>query len=161
MSINLSLLYPPRVSTFTGNIKLMNMAPAGWLTCDGSAVSRTTFANLFSVIGTTYGAGDGSTTFNVPEMRGRNPMGAGSGPGLSTRSLGQTGGEERHSLTISTTPSHTHTALTRTSGTWSGTTNLQGAPGGAPYQRYTDTFGSNGSHNNVQPYRVFKFMIKT
>lgn len=54
-------------------------APTGWLLEDGSAVSRTTYATLFAVIGTTYGAGDGSTTFNVPDSRGRAAIGAGTG----------------------------------------------------------------------------------
>jgi microcystin-dependent protein len=56
-------------------------APSGWLVCDGSAVSRTTFANLFSVIGTVYGVGDGSTTFNLPDFQGRSPKGVGTSSG--------------------------------------------------------------------------------
>lgn len=60
-------------------------APAGWLLCDGAAVSRTTYANLFTVIGTTYGAGDGSTTFNLPDFRGIFPKGA----GTTNRAAGQ------------------------------------------------------------------------
>lgn len=54
-------------------------APDYWLLCDGSAVSRTTYANLFAVIGSTFGAGDGSTTFNLPDLRGRTPIGVGTG----------------------------------------------------------------------------------
>ena len=59
-------------SNFTGMIApfAMSTAPSGWLTCDGSAVSRSTHSNLFSAIGTTWGTGDGSTTFNVPDLRG-------------------------------------------------------------------------------------------
>lgn len=69
-------------------------APAGHLLCNGAAVSRTTYADLFAVIGTTYGAGDGSTTFNVPDMRGRFPLGkAASGTGST---LGGTGGAIDH-----------------------------------------------------------------
>lgn len=52
-------------------------APSGWLLCDGSAVSRTTYSTLFAVVGTTYGVGDGSTTFNIPDLQGRFPMGKG------------------------------------------------------------------------------------
>lgn len=52
-------------------------APKGWLICDGSAVSRTTYSNLYSVIGTTYGSGDGSTTFNLPDLREATPKGTG------------------------------------------------------------------------------------
>jgi microcystin-dependent protein len=68
--------------------------PGGYLPCDGAAVSRTTYAALFAVIQTAYGAGDGSTTFNVPDMQGRFPMGVGSGSGLTPRALGSQGGAE-------------------------------------------------------------------
>lgn len=83
--------------------------PAGWLLCDGSAVSRTTYATLFGAIGTTWGVGDGSTTFNLPDFRGRSTVGAGTGAGLSTRPLGQTGGEENHILTAAEGAIHSHT----------------------------------------------------
>lgn len=98
---------------------------AGWLLADGSAVSRTTYATLFAVVGTTYGAGDGSTTFNLPDLRGRMPMGAGTGTGLNAsgtgaptgtaqtaRARGDWGGEETHLLTgaESGTSAHGHTA---------------------------------------------------
>ena len=93
--------------------------PAGWLLCDGSAVSRTTYAVLFAAIGTTWGAGDGSTTFNLPDLRGRAPIGAGKGSGLTARTLGDSVGVETHAhggKTGSTTlnanqsglPAHTH-----------------------------------------------------
>lgn len=83
-------------------------APANWLLCDGSAVSRTTYAGLFAIIGTTFGAGDGSTTFNVPDSRGRMLKGTGSGAGLATYSLGGTGGAEAFTP-AGTVASHTHT----------------------------------------------------
>lgn len=71
-------------------------APTGWLMCDGSAVSRTDYATLFNVIGTTYGAGDGSTTFNLPDMRGRVAVGVGDGTATehTTHTLGEQGGRE-------------------------------------------------------------------
>lgn len=78
-------------------------APLGWLMCDGAAVSRTTYAALFAVIGTTYGAGNGSTTFNVPDLRNRVPVGSG-----STYTRGQTGGAATVTLTSSQMPGHTH-----------------------------------------------------
>lgn len=86
-------------------------APTGYLLCDGSAVSRTTFSALFAVIGTTYGVGDGSTTFNVPDLRGRAPIGVGTGTGLTARTLAGTLGEETHLLTgaESGVPVHNHT----------------------------------------------------
>lgn len=83
-------------------------APAGFLLCNGQAVSRTTYSGLFSVIGTTYGAGDGSTTFNLPDARGRTAIGAGAGSGLTNRVLAATGGAETHTLTQAETPLKSH-----------------------------------------------------
>ena len=74
-----------------------NAAPSGFLLCDGSAVSRTTYATLYSYLGgaaSVWGQGDGSTTFNVPDFRSRAPVGAGTGPGLSARALGGSGGAQ-------------------------------------------------------------------
>lgn len=79
------------------------VAPENYLFCDGSAVSRTTYATLFGVIGTTFGAGDGSTTFNVPDLSGRVPLGV-----SSTHLLGSTGGSETVTLTEQELPSHVH-----------------------------------------------------
>ena len=85
-------------------------ARVGAVLCDGRAVSRSdpTYAALFAAIGTTYGTGDGSTTFNVPNYLGRTLVAAGQGAGLSNRALGSTFGEETHSLSIYEMPSHTH-----------------------------------------------------
>jgi microcystin-dependent protein len=79
-------------------------APSGFLMCDGSDVSRTTYADLFSVIGSAFGTGDGSTTFNLPNLSGRVPVGSTSGMAFAS-----TGGEESHTLTSSEIPEHTHT----------------------------------------------------
>lgn len=88
-------------------------APSGFLACDGSAVSRTTYAKLFSAIGTGWGTGDGTTTFNVPDLRGRALIGAGTGSGLSARTLGtQNIGEETHILSTGEMPSHNHGGAT-------------------------------------------------
>ncbi len=78
-------------------------APIGWLLCDGAAVSRTTYAALFAVLGTTYGAGDGSTTFNVPNLQNRVPVGSG-----GTYARGVTGGASTVTLTTGQIPSHDH-----------------------------------------------------
>lgn len=78
-------------------------APQGYLLCDGSAVSRTDYAALFTAIGTTYGVGDGSTTFNVPDLSGRVVLGV-----SQSHALGTTGGEETHTLTEQELPAHSH-----------------------------------------------------
>lgn len=91
-------------------------APTGWLLCDGSAVSRTTYARLFAVIGTTYGVGDGSTTFNLPDLQGRVPVGYDSGQ-TEFDALGETGGTKTHTLTTGEMPSHSHSHTHSFSGT--------------------------------------------
>lgn len=96
-------------------------APANWLLCAGQAVSRTDYAALFAVVGTTYGSGNGSTTFNLPDLRGRvvageDDMGGtaanrltSGGSGITGTTLGAAGGAETHTLTSAQMPSHTHT----------------------------------------------------
>ena len=86
------------IATFAGSVP-----PAGWLPCDGSAVSRTDYATLFAVVGTTYGAGDGSTTFNLPDLSGRVVIGV-----SGTHALGSTGGSETVTLTSDQLPAHSH-----------------------------------------------------
>lgn len=78
-------------------------APSQWLLCDGSAVSRNLYASLFNVIGTTYGTGDGSTTFNVPDMRGRLPRGV-----SGSYALASTGGADTVNLIATDLPYHAH-----------------------------------------------------
>ena len=85
-----------------------NAAPAGWLLCNGAMVSRTLYANLFAAIGTTWGIGDGFSTFTLPDLRSRSIVGSGQGTGLSNRILGQSLGEETHLLTTSEMPAHAH-----------------------------------------------------
>ena len=80
-----------------------SVAPSGFLMCDGSAVSRSTYSDLFEAIGTTYGAGDGSTTFGLPDLSGRVVIGV-----SSTHALSSTGGEENHTLLSSEMPEHSH-----------------------------------------------------
>lgn len=94
----------------TGGITMYGAgsAPTGWLLCDGSAVSRTTYAGLFAVISDTYGVGNGTTTFNLPNLKGRVPVGRDSGDS-SFDVLGETDGAKTHTLTTSEMPSHTHT----------------------------------------------------
>ncbi|MBE6159928.1 MAG: hypothetical protein E7157_02650 [Lactobacillales bacterium] len=87
--------------------------PSGYLECNGQAVSRTTYSKLYSVIGTTYGSGDGSTTFNLPNLSGRVAVGKGTGTDTNSTSKtftqGLKGGEYSHALSVAELPSHTHT----------------------------------------------------
>jgi microcystin-dependent protein len=86
----------------TGSMQMFGgtTAPAGWLICDGSAVSRTTYADLFAVTNIAYGSGDGSTTFNLPDMRGRMPIGVNGGD-LDFKGRGFTGGGKTHNHPLS------------------------------------------------------------
>lgn len=154
-------------------------SPSGWLLCDGSAVSRTTYSALFSVVGTTYGVGNGSTTFNVPDLRGRVAVGYGQGSGLTNRTMANTGGAETHTLTTTEMPSHNHgvndPAHSHTYQTFDSIGgaigNVNGTNAGGRYYNqntygaYTGISiqyaGSNGAHNNMQPYVVVNFIIKT
>jgi microcystin-dependent protein len=146
-------------------------APSGWLLCDGSAVSRTTYSALFAIISTTYGSGDGSTTFNLPDLRGRVPIGFGQGSGLTNRNMANTGGAETHTLTTSEMPSHTHNDSGHThaipGGTFGGsggyTANDTATSGRSTYTGYANiqAAGGGGAHNNMQPFVVVNFVIKT
>ncbi|MFL5743243.1 MAG: phage tail protein [Niastella sp.] len=93
-----------------GEIRLwtVSYAPDNWIFCDGRSLSISDYPFLFQLIGTTYG-GDGFTTFNVPDLQSRVPIGAGQGPGLPNYTLGQTGGKEKNTLIVDNLPTHTHT----------------------------------------------------
>jgi len=141
--------------------------PVDWLLCDGSAVSRGgTYAELFAAIGTTYGAGDGSTTFNVPDLRGRFPLGQDDMGGSSADRvtageadiLGQGSGEETHTLTISEMPSHSHSISTYPSPGGSGS--LATGANVAGGTSSTNSTGSSQAHNNMQPYVTLNYIIK-
>jgi microcystin-dependent protein len=140
--------------------------PPGWLKADGSEVSRTQFAALFAATNTTYGAGNGSTTFNLPDLRGRFPVGVGQGPGLTNRSLGASGGEERHTLTIAEMPSHEHALAMRVpttspfdNGTHTSysqrTANFDNDQGGVVKPE-----GGSQPHNNMPPFIGLNYIIK-
>lgn len=165
-------------------------APTGWLICDGAAVSRATYAALFAVIATTYGVGDGSTTFNLPNLKGRVPVGFDGGQ-TEFDVLGETGGAKTHALSIAELASHDHTTDTinaghthamgfeyasdaATGGTGIRLTDIQNLTGGAGANAtanptatgagHTHGVGSTGSgtaHNNLQPYFVVNYIIKT
>lgn len=132
-------------------------APTGYLLCDGSAVSRSAYSALFALISTTYGAGDGSTTFNVPDLKGRVAVGYDSGQ-TEFDTLGETGGANTHTLTTGEIPSHDHS-------TGSGMEVLN-TPGTSTYATLTDgagasgTTGGGGAHNNLQPYITLNYIVK-
>jgi microcystin-dependent protein len=148
-------------------------APTGWLLCFGQAISRATYAALFAVVGTTYGSGDGSTTFNLPDLRGRvvageDDMGGTSANRLTGLSggvdgdiLGAAGGAETHTLTTAELASHSHPAF-YTSDTGGGATGVIGTSiQSANYTANTASSGSSTAHNNVQPTFILNYIIKT
>jgi microcystin-dependent protein len=133
-------------------------APTNWLLCNGAAVSRSTYADLFSAIGTTYGVGDGSTTFNLPDLRGRTPVGVDSSAGRVTanNTLGATAGAEKHTLTVDEMPAHTHETDRHFSfGTGIGPNGVNAQTSGV-----TGSTGGGNPHNNMQPYLVVNYIIK-
>ena len=145
-------------------------APTGWLLCDGTSYTTAAYPELYSVLGYTYG-GSGSN-FNVPDLHGRMPMGAGTGVGLNSsgtgapsgtamtaRTRGQWGGAETHTLSAAEMPSHTHTVNA------SYQTGLETSPGGGygvagTQSQNTGSAGSGSAHNNVQPFIVTNYIIK-
>lgn len=160
-------------------------APSGWLICNGGEVNRSTFAALFAVIGTTYGAGNGTTTFNLPDMANRYPLGVG------TQAIGVAGGSSTSGSTVLTEaqmPAHTHTGTTGSAGehthgmgsswgndTSQGTANINNFGGGTIGIRSTtdaagshthslsvdSTGGSQGhDHSIVPPFLALNFIIK-
>ena len=152
--------------------------PLGWLECNGAAVSRTLYTALFTVVGTSFGVGDGSTTFNVPDTRSRAPIGAGAGSGLTARTLATSGGAETVVATIANLPSHnhgisdpthTHQTTYRTNFGGGGTSVATTTAGGGIVTAnatlgigtQTGFNGSNGAHANMQPWAVALWIIKT
>jgi microcystin-dependent protein len=217
---------PANVANPAGAIQMFAgaAAPGGWLLCDGSLVSRTTYSGLFAAIGTVYGAGDGSTTFALPNLKGRVPVGRDSAQ-AEFGELGAAGGAKTHTLTVAEMPSHTHVqdAHNHTQNAHTHTQNAHGhgvtdpghthrqvvtAPSaagtserrdfasdgpGAEYEQGANTVrgytgitvgsatatnqdttatnnpatatnqntGGGGAHNNLQPYVVVNYIIKT
>jgi len=130
-------------------------ATGAWLHCTGSAVSRTTYADLFSVIGTAFGVGDNSTTFNLPDLRGRVPLGAGTGQGTATGVSVNTGTPTGGALTA------------RVIGNWGGTeasvhshgiTNIVGKTDGPDSKPPTST--DNTQTFKLQPFLTINFIIR-
>lgn len=93
---------------------VVQATPAGWLLADGQAVGRSVYAKLYAAIGVTFGSGDGASTFNLPDLRGRAIVGAGQGTGLTQRVVGTKWGVEAVVLTLAQTPAHAHSGNTGT-----------------------------------------------
>ena len=169
-------------SGMTGEMRMWggSSAPTAWVLCDGSAISRTTYSVLFGIIGTAFGVGDGSSTFNVPDMRGRMPVGVGTGVGgatedadggsvpaggsaLTARSLGEWTGSEV--ISTAQTPAHTHTSPAHTH-TTPGSTTSATAPGQAlggevhTHVMSTANTGSGTAHTILSPIIAVNYIIK-
>jgi microcystin-dependent protein len=126
----------PATNFSAGDIILSGASgKAGWLICNGAIVSRTTYAGLFTAIGSSFGDGDGSTSFGLPDLRGRVPIGTGAGAGLNV-TLGAMAGEAAHALSLAEIPSHNHGGATGT-GT-SGTDSPDHAHSGTTAGDYPD-----------------------
>lgn len=154
------------VSPYIGEVRWVafNFAPVGWARCDGQLLLISQHTALFSIIGTLYG-GDGTTTFALPDTRGRALMHAGAGPGLTPKSPGQKGGDESVQLTTNQVPSHAHQLNARQSGSDVKPNDRHVAGLGrfrafgplvAP-ERIMDAqalgeAGGSSSHNNMQPF---------
>ena len=147
--------------------------PNGWLLCDGSAVSRTTYSELFAIIGTAHGIGDGSTTFNVPNIKGKVVVGKQQTmtPSGNFTNLGETGGEEDHTLTVDEIPSHGHDVAIAVNNTVPGGARYYFNSAGTTSAPISDTAawsnsltakatGGGQAHNNLQPYIVENYIIK-
>lgn len=124
-------------------------APMGWLLCDGTAVSRTTYAALFATIGETYGPGNGTSTFNLPDRRGR--VGVGKSADTEFVTLGKTGGTKTHTLTTPELPEF-----------WGSSGGSHVVPQGTFYGLTAAAkVGGGQPHNNLQPYITLNYLIRT
>lgn len=161
---------------FIGEIRLFGFprVPNNWLACTGQSLPISSYDVLYAVIGTTYG-GDGVQTFNLPDLRGRVPIGQGTGTGLPPYVMGQISGEEQHTLIDAEMPTHSHSLLssttTATTATPGTTVHLATASSGtlyapianaAPYATMAPcvtTAGNSLGHNNMMPTVVANYCI--
>ena len=159
--------YIGQITLFAGNFE-----PKGWKYCHGQLLSVSEYQALFSILGTVYG-GDGRTTFGLPDLRGRTPIGQGQGAGLSNYRLGQKIGAETVAITAATMPSHTHElkALKAQAGSEEPEENVLAESIRGIYLDNTSIlvamnsvsisdYSANGdAHNNLQPFLGLNFII--
>ncbi|MFD2368661.1 phage tail protein [Brevibacillus sp. GCM10020057] len=157
---------------YIGEIRMFagNFAPVGWKFCNGELLAISEYDVLFSLIGTTYG-GDGQTTFALPDLRGRIPIGQGNKPGGSTYPMGEKGGQETVTLTVNQIPAHSHTLLANS--TAGADTPVQNLWSTQPQTAYSTNFsslaamspaaiapaGGSQPHENMMPSLVVNFII--
>jgi microcystin-dependent protein len=164
-------------NNYLGEIKMFagNFAPTGWAFCDGSLLQISQNTALFSLLGTTYG-GNGTSTFALPDLRGRVPVDAGTGTGLTVRAVGDTGGVETVTLSIAQMPSHAHAVTASVDSTvatsdspqkalparnasatptYGKTVNAALAPGAV----VVAMAGGSQPHQNMPPYACVNFII--
>lgn len=159
------------MESYVGQLLLVpyNFAPEGWALCNGQLLPISQYDVLFQLIGTTYG-GDGINTFALPDLRGRNPVGMGQGPGRSNYVLGQTAGVETVTLTVAQMPTHSHVSgcsANTQSSTLPNAAVLAAGPSAytatAPNaQLAPSSISSTGGsipHNNLQPYLTMNWII--
>jgi len=167
------------MDSYVGEIRLFagNYAPDNWALCNGQLLAVSEYQALFTLIGTTYG-GDGVSTFGLPDLRGRIPVGQGLGPGLSARVIGQNGGTETVTVTSAQMPAHSHALLANTTTATDTTPSNSMLPGAitAPntfYQLSTGTnpkmqtaalaavsqSGGSQPHSNLMPSLCVSFII--
>jgi microcystin-dependent protein len=160
---------------YVGEIRMFggNFAPAGWMTCNGQLLPISEYDTLFNLIGTTYG-GDGQSTFALPNLAARAPVHMGSN-GISSYTIGQSGGVSSVTLTTNQIPSHNHPLTATSSGqqqapsgsTWPAdatppNAHVYGPVGTGPTQLAAGTITSAGGsqpHDNMQPYLAITFII--
>ena len=148
-----------------------DLIPENWLLLNGQAVSRTVYSELFAIYGTTYGAGDGSTTFNLPDRRTRVAVGRDAND-EDFAALGITGGEKEHTLTVDEMPEHEGHVTTLSGGTINGYLSTDKitsygssgrgwtSPSGGEAYPNNIPIGGSQPHNNLQPYIVTNFIVK-
>jgi microcystin-dependent protein len=161
---------------YVGEIRMFagNFAPQGWAFCDGQLLAVNQNDALFSLLGTIYG-GDGRTTFGLPDLRGRIPVHAGAGPGLSPRNVGAKGGDEKVTLTVNQLSSHNHAArgtdeqadssepggrvLAQSAGIVQMFTATQGTVAKDLNAASLPNVGGSQSHTNLMPFLCVNFII--